>query len=166
MPKVTLSETEKICIAAVLMLGAGAIDSAYRLVNIGSKSKGEVFHKQALRWWNLPKVKAFADDLRAIRLQSAEAALETEGEAETTITRAFLIRELRLALKATNNPTERANIAIKLADLSGLKGKSEDKELSDRRKFYLPYVSNCRACELMRVYLEAEKEAENQKQTL
>ena len=164
MPKVNLSDTERICIAAVLTLGKETLDVAYRLINSDSKSNDEVFHKQALRWWNLPNVKAFANDLRSIRMQAANSEIELEDDADTPITRSFLIKELRLALKATNDPSDRASIAMKLADLSGLKGKQDDDNKdNEQRVFYLPWRSKCKSCKLMQVYMQAMEE---EKQTI
>ena len=154
MPKLTLSVTERICIAAVVILGDEWINEAYRLINPTSKSKDEAtFRRQALRWWNHPNVKEFCKKLR-----NASPLHEKE---DATITREYLIKQLKAALRATTDPTDRASIAMKLADLSGLKGKKEETPEADKRHYFLPWVSRCRTCELMKIY----NRISNQKQT-
>ena len=86
MPKLTLSATERICIAAVVILGDEWINEAYHLINPTYKSKDEAtFRRQALRWWNNPNVKEFSKKLR-----NASPLHEKE---DATITREYLIKQ-------------------------------------------------------------------------
>ena len=154
MPKIGLSDKERICIAALKVLGTGALDMCYRLINPTSEAREDVFHRQAVRWYKLPNVEAFKRDLQAVRPQLACDEVQMETDDDSPITRAFLIRELRVALRSTTDPSDRASIAMKLADLSGLKGKSDEKIEDEKRRYFLPWVSHCRTCQLMKIYRE------------
>ncbi len=154
-----LTDLERVCIAALLVIGKDSLDMVFRLLKPNSTvERSEIFHKMALRWWNNPVVKSFANDLRAIHLQRSEDLIEMESEEDEPLTKSFLIKELRLALKATTDPGDRASIALKLADLTGLKGKDTESREKEQRRFYLPFVSHCRSCKIMQVFKDISQQ--------
>lgn len=149
----TLTDLERVCIAATLTLGRDSLDMVYHILKPDTTVESPlIFHKMALRWWNNPTVKSFANDLRAIHLQRNDDAIEMETEEDEPLTKAFLVKELRLALKATADPSDRASIAMKLSDLVGLKGKDSESKEQEQRRFYLPFVSHCRSCKLVQLF--------------
>ncbi len=159
MNKKNLTDLERICVAALLVLGRDSLDMVYHILKPDTTvERGEIFHKMALRWWNNPVVKSFANDLRAIHLQRCDDLIEMESEEDEPLTKGFLIKELRLALKATTDPGDRASIALKLADLTGLKGKDTESREKEQRRFYLPFVSHCRSCKLMQVFKDISQQ--------
>ena len=159
MPKNALSDIDRIALAARITLGPESLDMCYRIVNPTSSTSDEIFHKMALRWWNNPRSKAFRHDILNIRQQAAKDEIDMESDEDSPLTKSFLIKELRAALSATSDPADRASIALKLADLAGLKGKQEEKG-EERRRFYLPFVSHCRTCKIMQLFREFQDKIE------
>lgn len=142
--KVQLSEREKVAIAAFTMLGVAGLPMCYRVVNPHSKAREDVFLRQAQRWAKSKMVQDYLNDLTSIHHETTCEGLPTkEG----------LVIELQKALKASQDPAERASIAIKLADLLGLKGGRENvRDEREQRRYYLPFVSKCRSCEIYQLF--------------
>ena len=84
-----------------------------------------------------------------------------ETEEDEPLTKAFLVKELRLALKATTDPSDRASIAMKLSDLAGLKGKDSEGKEQEQRRFYLPFISHCRSCKLVKLLRDISEKKVN-----
>jgi hypothetical protein len=76
----------------------------------------------------------------------------SEEEAKKFADKSYMIRSL-LAASAGMTGKERADILFKVADLQQMK-KEENKEREEVRHYYLPYVSNCRTCEILRLFEE------------
>lgn len=51
-----------------------------------------------------------------------------------------------------------------LAKLQGF-DKPEDTETDEKRTYFLPWVSHCRTCQLMKAYIKAQNDATNEKPT-
>ena len=49
-----------------------------------------------------------------------------------------------------------------LAKLQGF-DKPDEQEQAERRRYFLPYVSHCRTCQLMKAYIKAQNDATNEK---
>lgn len=152
MPKVNLSTIERLMIAAVYTLGKSAIDDAYSAINTESTADENTRHRMALRWFRGEKVQTYYKELQAIHKDPMTTPDEdTEDE---PLTRSYLLRELRNALKLTGDPKDRAAIVMKLSDLSGLKAPRE--ETKELRRFYLPFKSHCATCEIMGFFRELQ----------
>lgn len=150
MPKVNLSTIERLMIAAVYTLGKSAVDDAYSAINTDSTADDETRHRMALRWFRGEKVQAYYKELQAIHQDPTTTPVEdTEDE---PLTRSFLLRELRTALRLSNDPKDRAAITMKLADLSGLKAPKE--EIKEARTFFIPYKGHCKTCMIMGFFKE------------
>lgn len=80
----------------------------------------------------------------------------SEEEAKKFADKSYMIRSL-LAASAGMSGKERADILFKVADLQQMK-KEESKEKEEVRHYYLPYVSNCRTCEILRLFEELTNE--------
>jgi len=157
-----LTDLERVCIAATLTLGKDSLDMVYHVFKPDTTVESPlIFHKMALRWWNNPIVKSFANDLRSIHLQRNEEIIDMETEEDEPLTKAFLVKELRLALKATTDPSDRASIAMKLSDLAGLKGKDTESKEQEQRRFYLPFISHCRSCKLVKLLRDISEKKVN-----
>lgn len=57
---------------------------------------------------------------------------------------------------------ERAQILMNIADLQRMK-QEETKEEEEKRRFYLPYISHCRSCKLVKLFKELQKTYEHDK---
>ena len=68
--------------------------------------------------------------------------------------KSFILSELYKSLGSLRGK-ERAAVLMQIADLQRMK-QDDLKEDEEKRTFYLPFVSSCRACKLMKLYKEVE----------
>lgn len=144
--KVQLNPSEKVAAAAYVTLGAAGLPMCYKIVNPTSQAREDVFLRQAQRWAKSQMVQDYITTIAPSIRRDGDEALPPP-------TKEQLIAELQKALKASIEPSERASIALKLADLMGVKGKQPDgRDEREQRKFYLPYVSKCRTCQIYQIF--------------
>lgn len=68
--------------------------------------------------------------------------------------KSFILAELYKSLGGLRG-RERASVLVQIADLQRMK-QDDLKEDEEKRTFYLPFVSSCRSCKLMKLYKEVE----------
>lgn len=68
--------------------------------------------------------------------------------------KSFILAELYKSLGSLRGK-ERAAVLMQIADLQRMK-QDDLKEDEEKRTFYLPFVSSCRSCKLMKLYKEVE----------
>ena len=68
--------------------------------------------------------------------------------------KSFILSELYKSLGSLRGK-ERAAVLMQIADLQRMK-QDDLKEDEEKRTFYLPFVSSCRSCKLMKLYKEVE----------
>ncbi|MBR1735584.1 MAG: hypothetical protein IJ736_01020 [Firmicutes bacterium] len=66
--------------------------------------------------------------------------------------KSFILAELYRSLRILRGK-ERATVLMQIADLQRMK-QDDFKEDEEKRVFYLPFVSSCRSCKLMKLYKE------------
>lgn len=70
--------------------------------------------------------------------------------------KSFILAELYRSLRILRGK-ERATVLMQIADLQRMK-QDDLKEDGEKRVFYLPFVSSCRSCKLMKLYKELVNE--------
>ena len=70
--------------------------------------------------------------------------------------KSFILAELYRSLRILRGK-ERATVLMQIADLQRMK-QDDLKEDEEKRVFYLPFVSSCRSCKLMKLYKELVNE--------
>ena len=70
--------------------------------------------------------------------------------------KSFILAELYRSLRVLRGK-ERATVLMQIADLQRMK-QDDLKEDEEKRVFYLPFVSSCRSCKLMKLYKELVNE--------
>jgi len=70
--------------------------------------------------------------------------------------KSFILAELYRSLRILRGK-ERATVLMQIADLQRMK-QDDLKEDEEKRVFYLPFVSSCRSCKLMKLYKELMNE--------
>ena len=70
--------------------------------------------------------------------------------------KSFILAELYRSLRILRGK-ERAQVLMQIADLQRMK-QDDLKEDEEKRVFYLPFVSSCRSCKLMKLYKELVNE--------
>ena len=161
MPKMNLSTTERLMVAAIFTLGKSSVDDCYSVINPESDADDFNKHRMALRWFRGEMVQSYFRELQSIHADPITAC--DDGETDEPLTKGMLIKEMRKSLKQVKDPESRGKLIMKLADLANLKKEEEEKN-APPRNYFLPWVSDCRHCHLMvrfRDYLKTEMGGNN-----
>lgn len=140
-----LSNIEKFCLDAWMMNHNA--DLAYTL----SRGKPitatpENLHRLALRWLRSDHVKEYLEERGAIAIAQAENDEQTTNRRKSDI-----VRELNILANSCNDPKQRTEILLKLADLQRMK-EDANKDDTELVHFYVPI--QCHNCSL---YIQAER---------
>jgi hypothetical protein len=148
--KKKLTPVEMTALAGYMILND--VDAAYRCVN-DSESDGEIFHRMALRWVRRDLSVQFMKEQQTLMESKARKDLEdniarqkdgsTSDDNDLT-DKANVIRELQVLYKAEQNPKQKSEILMKIADLERMKNEST-KEQEKLVHFYIP-LRECKHC--------------------
>lgn len=148
--KTNLSIEERIAICGVMLLGREVLQQAFCMSHPRTRTTSEQSLKvMQSRWYASQMAQEFRADMQ--RKLGREAA---EGGANLT-TREGIIDELVTATRQTTGK-DAVSALQTLAKLQGF-DKPQEKEGEERRTFFLPYVSRCRNCKLMELFMEVQQ---------
>lgn len=163
--KVELPDMEKVAVAAITILGKDFHRLAFLMSHPRSKSREEnTLNVSVSRWINSPLVKSYRAQLqelietgKATPQQTKKAGRPKKEIPNDLTTREGIVRQL---IDATSY-TEGKDSVSALQTLAKLQGydKPDAKEQDERRSYFLPWVSHCRTCRLMRSYERAMQAA-------
>lgn len=159
--KIELPDMEKVAVAAITLLGKDFNRLAFLMSHPRTKSREEnTLNVSVSRWINNPLVKSYKAQLQEL----IEAGKATPQQAKKTgrpkkeipndlTTREGIVKQL---IDATSY-TEGKDSVSALQTLAKLQGydKPDAKDQEDRRQYFLPWVSHCRSCQLMKGYIKA-----------
>lgn len=91
--------------------------------------------------------------------ENKEGREREEGKGDEFCTRDGLVKNLIYTVNSCQGK-DRANILMTLAKLQGL-DKPEEGENEEKTVFYLPYVSKCNSCELMKLYKKVKNDSKS-----
>ena len=97
--------------------------------------------------------------IRVKEEENTEGREREEGREDEFCTREGLVRNLIYTVNSCQGK-DKANILMTLAKLQGL-DKPEEGENEEKTVFYLPYVSKCNSCELMKLYKKAKNDSKS-----
>lgn len=145
-----LSTKEKIAMCGVMLLGREVLPQAYAMCHPRTKTTAEQSLKVMLSRW-------YASDLaQKFREQMANEIIgRANEEGNDLTTRRGIVSELITAVRQSKGKDAVSGLQS-LAKIQGL-DKPDEKSLDERRKFVLPYLSDCRTCQLMKVYMETQQ---------
>lgn len=159
--KVELPDMEKVAVAAITILGKDFHRLAFLMSHPRSKSREEnTLNVSVSRWINSPLVKSYKAQLqelietgKATPQQAKKAGRPKKEIPNDLTTREGIVKQL---IDATSY-TEGKDSVSALQTLAKLQGydKPDAKDQEDRRQYFLPWVSHCRSCRLMRSYERA-----------
>ena len=153
--KTELNEKEKIALAAVVVLGREYLPTAFAMSHPKAKTESEASLKvMQSRWYASPMCKQFREEVKQGILGVAVA----DGNDLTT--RNGIVSELIKSVKQSNGKEAIGGLQT-LAKLQGF-DKPEEKPDGERRTYVLRWLSKCRSCELMRLFLEVQEEQKKQ----
>lgn len=160
MPKIELSIKEKICLAGLTVLGKDYLAEAFDMChNVKTTNQGSLSVMRS-KWLNNDRVKEFT---AGIRKQYADTLLDNIGE-DTELTDKQLIAIIQRGIISEKDMKKQSDMSLKLMQWRK-DAKEEESETKDNRTYFIPWVSHCRTCALMKVFQKAqeEKEKENSK---
>ena len=157
MPKVNKSDlpiTDKIALAAISVLGKAVAKAAYLMAHPDATENQASRGVLVSRWLHSDLAVEFMQ-----RVTTGTATVNPPDEANDLTTRQGLINQLVAAAKQTTG-RDSVTALTSLAKIQGL-DRPEDGEQSDPRRFFVAWKSDCRRCELMRLFRKVQ--AENKK---
>jgi hypothetical protein len=151
--KETLNISEQIAMCGVLLLGREVLVPAYKLCHPRTKTTSEnSLTVMTSRWYASPVAQKFREDM------TAKITRKSINDGADLTTRNGIISELIASVKATAGKDAISGLQS-LAKIQGL-DKPEEAEQNDPRRFFLAWKSDCRRCELMKLFRQTLREHE------
>lgn len=148
--KQELNEKEKIALTAVVVLGRDYLPTAFAMSHPKAKTESEASLKvMHSRWYASPIAKQFREEIKQGILGVAVA----DGNDLTT--REGVIGELIRSVKQSNGKDAISGLQS-LAKIQGF-DRPEERSEDERRKYVLRWNSHCQSCQLMKLFLEVQK---------
>ncbi len=147
--KSELTPQDKIGLTAVEVLGRDYAEAAFRLARKIRTHNKQSFETQLSRWLNSDKAKAFRMDIKK------KISKEAVAEGADLRTRDGVLSELIYSVKATTGKDSVSGLQT-LAKMQGFDKPDGENGTKDRRVYFLPWVSHCRSCALMKAYIESK----------
>lgn len=145
-----LSLNDKIGLCAVAVLGRSISEAAYILTHPTKTANKASLGVMVSRWVNDEQSQEF---LKSIR--SGNAKVIAPDAANDLTTREGIINQLVTATQQTSGKDSLSGLQT-LAKIQGFDRPTEEAIGEERRSFFLPWISNCKNCQLMRIYRELD----------
>ena len=160
-----IDDTEKIAVAGMVLLGKEYHRAAFLLCHPRTKSrKNDTLNVAVSRWINDPRIKKLRAEIQEL-LETGKITPKDQkkvGRPKKEIPNDLTTREgiVKQLIDATSY-TEGKDSVSALQTLAKLQGydKPDAKEQDERRSYFLPWVSHCRSCRLMKSYQNAMQAA-------
>lgn len=150
-----LTLKDQIGLAAVATLGRSVAKTAYLMAYPDTKSNEKSLGVLLSRWLNDDQAKEF---MTRVKQGCAQSFVNVPPDSNDLTTRDGIISELITSVKASTGKEAISGLQS-LAKLQGYDRPDETNE-EEKRFFVLPWLSHCRSCKLMKVYLEIQKKNE------
>lgn len=151
--KISLTMRDEIALAGVAILGKSYIDEAFKMARNIKTENPDSIAKMRSSWFCAPLAVEF---MRNIKKQFADVVLENiDGEGEG-LSEAQLIRLIERSIVGETDMKKKGDLSLKL--MQWKRDASIDSEGKEVRHFFLPWVSHCKTCELMKLYLNVQNE--------
>lgn len=152
-----LTARDKVGLAAYAVLGREYLTEAFKCTHDIKNARPESIYSMQSRWINGKQEKEFIESIREqytdILMQNiAEDAELTDKQLSTIIQRGIV---------AEKDLKKQSDMSLKLMQWRK-DAKMESKE-KDRRIYVLRFLSHCKTCELMKMYLDVQEEVQSDK---
>ena len=148
-----LSITDKIGLCAVAVMGRAVAEAAFLLTHPTVKTKNQAsLGVMVSRWHHSPQAEAFINEARA----GTATVTPSPDEANDLTTRQGLINQLVTATRLTQGKDSITGLSA-LAKLQGF-DRPQEGEQPEPRRFFVAWKSDCRRCELMRIFRQVQEE--------
>ena len=150
-----LSLADKIGLSGIALLGKGIAEAAFLLTHPTVKTKNRAsLGVMVSRWHHSPQAEEFIKSARA-----GTATVNTPDEANDLNTREGIVNQLIASVRCTTGKDAIGGLQT-LAKIQGFDKPDGELQEDDKRLFVLPYLSNCRSCKLMQVYMQIQEKNE------
>lgn len=153
-----LSARDKIGLAAYAVLGKEFLSEAFKCTHDIKNAKPESIYTMQSRWINGEREKQFITSIKSMYtdaiLQNIAENVKLSNEQLTTIIQRGIVSE--------KDPKKQADMSLKL--MQWRKDAKAEDETKDKRVYFLPYISDCKHCQLMKIYQEIQKKKEEEKE--
>lgn len=153
-----LSARDKIGLAAYAVLGKEFLSEAFRCTHDIRNAKPESIYSMQSRWINGKQEKEF---LESIRNQYADLILQNISE-DIKLSNEQLNTIIQRGIVSEKDPKKQADMSLKL--MQWRKDAKTEDETKEKRVYFLPYISDCKHCQLMKIYQEIQKKKEEEKE--
>ena len=145
MPKKDITDMEKIVIAGILVLGREYLPTAFRMCHNCKTSNEQSISVMQSRWWASKRLSEFKEKVKDLLCGNSI------GGGNDLKTRDGIVNQLISATKQTKGKDSISGLQT-LAKMQGYDKPIEESEGKEQRTYFLPWVSVCRTCELMKLY--------------
>lgn len=148
-----LSLQDQVGLAAVAVLGRSISKVAYLMAYPSTKSNTASLGVQISRWLNDEKSKEF---MNQVKNGMAHVIIPDSVNIEDLTSRQGIIDALVTATQQTQGKDKISGLQS-LAKLQGFDRPEQD-DKPDQRRFFVAWKSDCRRCELMRLFRQVQSE--------
>ena len=150
-----LSLTDKIGLSAVAVMGRAVAEAAFLLTHPTVKTKNRAsLGVMVSRWHHSPQAEEFIKSARA-----GTATVNPPDEANDLNTRAGIVNQLIASVRCTTGKDAIGGLQT-LAKIQGFDKPDAEVQEDDKRFFVLPWLSHCRSCALMKLYMQIQEKNE------
>ena len=146
-----ISLNDKIALAAIAVLGRDVAETAYRMAHTVTTTNKASVGVMLSRWLNTPANKEFMASV-----SRGTATVHVDGAAADLTSREGIIEQLITATRQTTG-RDAINGLTTLAKIQGL-DRPQERTNDTHRTYVLRWLSLCRSCELMKLFLEVQNE--------
>lgn len=151
--KENLTMAEQVAMCGVVLLGREVLPTAFAMSHKIKTTAAESLSVMQSRWYASPLAKQFREDIK-----NKLARIATTDGADLRTRDGVLERLVANTQTATGKDELQGLLAV--AKMQGFDRPVDDTGKEEKRTFFLPWVSNCRTCALMKAYQEVQKKNE------
>lgn len=152
--KLNLTIAEQIAMCGVVLLGKEVLPVAFQMCHPKTKTTAAAsLEVMQSRWYASPLAKQFREDIK-----NKLARIATTEGADLKSREGVLERLITNTQSATGKDELQGLLAV--AKMQGFDRPMDDNDKAEKRTFYLPWVSNCRTCALMKAFQEVQPKNE------
>ena len=150
-----LSTRDKIALAACAILPKEYYREAFLMARNITTTNATSLASMQTQWMNNPKARQFRKEIRSLY---ADTLMDEGDDQGKTLSEEQLLRIVERGIVSEPDRKKQADMSLKLVQY---RRDADLADVEDRRKFYLPYVSRCRSCQILKLFQEFQSQIKN-----
>ena len=146
-----LSVIDRLALCGVAVMGKDYALDAYKMSHNIKTENPASLNVMVSRWLNSDKAKDFLNEVKQLYADTLMANVD-EGE---ELSERQLTRIIERGIVSEKDAKKQADMSLKL--MAWRKDSQEDKEEGEKRTYFIPYASNCKACMIMGFFRQIQK---------